>query len=443
MKLLVRILFATVTLFGAVTGCMTSLDPDSETNWLARCTGDENCTGRARCLCGVCTIRCDGGSACEAGPVGSSCVSAVNFSGCVDGDETRLCVAPCKAASDCRSNQRCEAGVCVDDSPASIPVNPTGTCAATDNGARLSGPLDDPDDVWIPDCNNVLEREYWRVFVRESGSAYIVPSPEGPPQYYGSACGDPQHPLFEIVGRYSFCDLTNPDAAPLIASMDLHDALAVAHYFHEQLEFSFARGFSPQAFMEDVVAACELRSPEDSPEYATLCDRERARFESGSGTTADATYEGQGGADLAYHLNELYGIDAARQTLAIDPELCGLPSDETACSTSEALYFYNPVTAQCEVSGYGACPDNIRDFASLEACNGGCALRANFCERCDAACVTASDCSSCPLVMPQDGASCTDVGFACNFGPACGGSECECTSNGAGGATWLCLTRPC
>lgn len=405
-------------------------DPDSETNWLEVCEVDANCTGDAHCLCGLCTIACEGNETCQAGPPGSTCTPLPDT--CTGSAVRGFCTDP-------------STGPPSNPSDSGLPSNPTGSCVADGSGARLGARTPEEGDVWLPDCDNPLSREYWRVFLRPSGTAYVIPDPSAAPQYYSGACGDMQHPLFEIVGRYSFCDLTHPDAAQLIDNMTPGDALAVAHYSHENLTFTCNL---PAFFLEDVVDACELSTEDDAPELGAICDDARARYASGvdAGATDWLPCDGQAGADLGYLLNQLYGTGATRITLPIAPELCDLPVDTAGCSSTESRYFYDPRAAECVLRPFGSCGATVMDFSNFEACTSACIRRVQHCSRCEptAGCDDTIDCSVCPVSLPEHGGACSDVGLLCDYGPGCGGTECACEANGDGGlAAWSCATRAC
>jgi len=324
--------------------------------------------------------------------------------------------------------------------------NPTGSCTAQSSGARRGLPLPGEGDVWLPDCDRGGLREYWRVFRRPSGTAYVVPNPTLPPQYYVSACADLGNPLFEIVSRYSFCnDLTLPETQNRVASMTPADAMTVAREYHRLLSFGFySPGILPEPVLGDVLDACELGTSEDSPEFQSVtCEHARAVSRGGgadAGAIPTQDWIGQGGADLAFHLNKLYGIDSQRMTLSIAPELCGLPADPASCTAPGPRYFYDLQIAACAVRPFGSCGSGIADFATEDACRGACALRAHRCMRCDSGglCGQHDDCGACPLTKPDSGIPCGEIGLRCDYGLTCG-AECTCQTDG----TWSCVFLLC
>lgn len=186
--------------------------------------------------------------------------------------------------------------------------NPTGDCVAPDSGAR-AGYHAPGDSQWLPDCENTLAREYFRVFVTESGSAYLMPRPDG---YVGlqHACTTEAHPLHRIVVEHALCQpASTPAEVQRANSLSPSDALAIAHELHASLRFVASEeglGITPFPIPSDIVDACKLHSNADAPELAAICDREEERL--ASGHDIGFSYEGPGAVALAQRLNELYGI---------------------------------------------------------------------------------------------------------------------------------------
>lgn len=435
MNALGRALLAGWVMIAAASGCGSSeRGPQSATSWLRACTTNDDCTGAPQCLCGVCTIPCEADNVCASAPPGAVCTSLTEVAGCAAAETRGRCTLPVKASMP--------------------PSNPTGTCTAPNSGARV-GALPGEGDVWLPDCKLKLAREYWRVFVRQTGTAFILPDPLAV-QLYVQACAAVQHPLYDIVTRYSFCN--PPSTHRPSDEMTPADALAVAHYYHVGSDASayglifgdHPPGILPDPFLTDVMDACKLTTADDSPGLSGLCEQAAAllTLESAgpdAGQNADLIYSGQPGADVAYLLNQLYGIDAPRETWAIDPALCGLPSDSTTCQSMSTRYFYNPVTTECEPRSYGTCGAAPKDFATKEACLGACDLRAKGCRRCDTTgnCAKGDDCSECPLGAPSESSACPNAGLTCTYGSGCSFTTCQCPSDGKGGMTWSCVSTAC
>lgn len=184
--------------------------------------------------------------------------------------------------------------------------NPTGDCVAFDSGAR-PGYHAPGDTTWLPDCENPLRREYWRVFATTPETAYIMPRPDGDPGLE-AACTNEEHPLYTVVQYYALCQpASSAEAVARINSIYPKDALAVTHELHSRLRFvANEAGIAPSPIPSDILDACALHSNDDEPELAAICEREADRL--GSGNDIGFAYEGPGAVALAKRLNELYGI---------------------------------------------------------------------------------------------------------------------------------------
>lgn len=80
-------------------------------------------------------------------------------------------------------------------------TNSSGTCGTRSAGVRAGYHVPDDDDVWVPDCQNSLDREYWRVYSKDGVTGYVIPRPDGAPQL-AIPCADSQHDLHPLVVRY-------------------------------------------------------------------------------------------------------------------------------------------------------------------------------------------------------------------------------------------------
>ncbi|HEY8947171.1 MAG TPA: hypothetical protein VIM73_23165, partial [Polyangiaceae bacterium] len=177
---------------------------DSETHWMLQCDSDAECGEVGACLCGRCTVSCKANSACGAAPEGSRCVSTAAAAAC--SGETAVsdvCLMECAADAPCPANYACQAGACVRGRGSSNVIrNPTGDCEAPDDGSR-PGFHFSSDSTWLPDCENPLDREYWRVFARSASSAAIVPRPDGAPELREPCTTE--HELSPLVRKYGLC----------------------------------------------------------------------------------------------------------------------------------------------------------------------------------------------------------------------------------------------
>lgn len=186
--------------------------------------------------------------------------------------------------------------------------NPTGTCVAPDSGAR-AGYHHPGDSQWLPDCDNMLAREYWRVFATAPDSAALIPRPDGAPGLR-HACMTEGHPLHSVVVEHALCLPASTSAEVVRANSLLpRDALAIAHELHASLRFIASDeglGIAPFPIPSDIIDACNLHSNADTPELEAICQREEERLRSGN--DIGFTYTGPGAVALAKRLNELYAI---------------------------------------------------------------------------------------------------------------------------------------
>jgi hypothetical protein len=188
-------------------------------------------------------------------------------------------------------------------------ANPSGPCQPMGNGAR-AGYHAPTDSRWLPDCQNPLAREYYRVFTTSASSAYLMPRPDGDPLLQ-PVCSDPQHELHALVERQALCSAAESEAAVAqVNNIPPADALRIAHYLHSQLKWRFVErsgpSITPHPLPSDIVDACVIDAKANSAEFESLCKRERDRL--ASGIDIGFFYNGPGGVELVARLNQLYGI---------------------------------------------------------------------------------------------------------------------------------------
>ena len=164
--------------------------------------------------------------------------------------------------------------------------------------------------MWVPDCQNPLLREYWRIFSSDGVSAYVIPRPDGAP-YLGAACADMQDDLHALVVRYDLCSAAaSAEQVSTINHIDLSDALRITHFLHTQLKFvassQYALSIQPFAIPTDIVDACALGGQSNSAELESICQNARDLIR--NGLEVPAVYTEQSAGELAMRLNQLYGI---------------------------------------------------------------------------------------------------------------------------------------
>lgn len=122
-----RIAGALASVLLAALACNGMVAPSvgSETNWVGKCTRDEDCATLS-CVCGLCTRACDATTACPGTAGQQTCAQSGSKAfgstcGSASTTPTGLCLRPCAADVDCGSAFQCEDGACA-------PIgNPTGS----------------------------------------------------------------------------------------------------------------------------------------------------------------------------------------------------------------------------------------------------------------------------------------------------------------------------
>jgi hypothetical protein len=416
----------------ACSGNVVEPDPDSETHWLARCSTTSECPEGASCSCGICTRTCDDPSACGS-DVSAACVTTDAIATCTSSATGSLCVATCEGP--CPTGTECRGSLCLParPPPAFQVENPTGTCEPSDDGSRRGTHTPEPGDVYLPDCDLPVAREYWRVCARGAESAYTFPRLDGSPMLR-LVCRDAGYPISPLVERYGLCAAaTTPAEVDRVNDMLPADALAITHWLHGQLVFRGTdQGVEPPPFPNDVLDACALHPGSRSPELVSVCDEERARLDSGHdiGLSYAAV-----GLELARLLNELYGIEAS-ELAVFGPELCSLPEDGGSCFGDFTMYRYDPAAAACVPFTWGGCEGNANRFETEAQCQALCGSRRAT------ECTPEGTCALCPVGLDASGLACSDAGLLCTFG-GCGGGKCECIENASGSLVWACFLHAC
>jgi hypothetical protein len=187
--------------------------------------------------------------------------------------------------------------------------NPSGSCGTRSDGTR-AGYHYALNDLWVPDCQNPLRREYWRVFVKNGDEAYVIPRPDGAPELH-AICTAGQDELRRIVDQHGLCAVAaSSEQVRTVNTMDLSGALRITHFLHGQLKFSVVVHSSghvsirPFPIPSDVSDACAIRPHMISAELEVLyCERarhpDRLLLIHTNREAAD---------DLASRLNDLYGV---------------------------------------------------------------------------------------------------------------------------------------
>ena len=184
--------------------------------------------------------------------------------------------------------------------------NPSGDCSAEADGRRSGFHLPDRDNTYLPDCQNPLDRELWRVFAQSESSAYIMPRPDATGLSYG-VCNGEDEEMAILFASYGLCEeYGDPDVINNIAPTD---ALSITNTLHQLLRFEIddAGMISPWAPDDDIIAACELTDSADAQEYCELLESRCDRW----GTCTDIGYipSNEAVEALVPAINQLYGIE--------------------------------------------------------------------------------------------------------------------------------------
>lgn len=106
--------WAVIALLALVWGCEgRPAGPvvDSESHWLERCETSATCGGALTCVCGVCTVPCDGPGGCGSAVSGMVCAPAPDACPIFAGG---MCTARCAVDGDCvRDHLACMSGACM------------------------------------------------------------------------------------------------------------------------------------------------------------------------------------------------------------------------------------------------------------------------------------------------------------------------------------------
>lgn len=147
---------------------------------------------------------------------------------------------------------------------------PSGDCTGEGDGSRVCEHTPLPGDQYLPDCQNPLPHEHWRVCAQSAESAYLYPRPDGSTAL-AELCADPESGLAGLLDPYTLC-AASPDIERL-NTMDPADALTLARALHERLLFRVVEGgdvvtVDPWPHHDDLAAVC---AAVPSPAMAGWC----------------------------------------------------------------------------------------------------------------------------------------------------------------------------
>lgn len=184
----------------------------------------------------------------------------------------------------------------------------SGDCADGDNGARTCYHAPVQTDTYLPDCNNTLAREYWRVFSANEDSAYIIPRPDGMGLSY-DLCDDSE--VGVLMETYGLCTSTlGADEVEVINNIPPTDALRITHRLHEQLFFSVDENdmITPWIPPNDMIDVCGMSDNNDA-QVESFCSMVQEYYGEGECSGIAFFPAPEEAVFIAARANTLYGLD--------------------------------------------------------------------------------------------------------------------------------------
>ena len=195
------------------------------------------------------------------------------------------------------------------DKSSSTVQNPSGDCSHEDDGARACYHAPMESDIYLPDCQTDLSREYWRVFATSESSAYIIPRPDGMGLFY-DLCEDEN--VGELMTTYALCnEILGANEVDIINDIPPESALLIANALHSRLLFTVDENdmISPWAPPNDIVDACKF-SDDNDESVSEFCGTALGYYDSGEDCPNIAFFPNSEEAPIiAARLNTLYGLD--------------------------------------------------------------------------------------------------------------------------------------
>lgn len=186
--------------------------------------------------------------------------------------------------------------------------NPSGDCETSDNGARTCYHAPMETDIYLPDCENTLNREYWRVFASDENSAYIIPRPDGMGLLY-DLCDETD--IGFVMNEYGLClETLGANEVEQINNIPLTDALTITHVLHQQLFFTVDDNdqISPWAPPNDILEAC-LYSDDNDSVVSAYCETALEYYNDGDCPSIAFSPSAEEAPIIAVRLNTIYGLD--------------------------------------------------------------------------------------------------------------------------------------
>lgn len=198
---------------------------------------------------------------------------------------------------------------CDPTDPAEGIVNPTGDCEPDGDGGRPCYHAPAAGEVWLPDCELELAREYWRVFAIDADTAYMIPRPDGAADL-PELCASDDADLVAILDAYTLCE-TSPDV-DRVNAMDPADALTIAHALHARFAFANVEvatdswAVRPAPLDTDLVDICLVNT---DPVLEADCEVILESKDADSCLDIGFLWDEATGNAVAAALNTLYGVE--------------------------------------------------------------------------------------------------------------------------------------
>lgn len=194
-------------------------------------------------------------------------------------------------------------------------------CTSDSDGGRLGYHEPSPTDTYLPNCNNPLKRELWRVFKKETGTAYIIPNPSGLGLVY-NICdeyggGGPMADEYIVkdATKYGLCAEKEGDAS-LINDIDPDVALKFTTIFHRHTKFTNKNdAIDPWVPDEDIIAACDTLNKDSAA--INYCNDVKGKCSEGSCTEQIIIPDSDTVNILVQALNLIYGVKEVGESCSI------------------------------------------------------------------------------------------------------------------------------
>ncbi|GFH60229.1 hypothetical protein CTEN210_16705 [Chaetoceros tenuissimus] len=264
-------------------------------------------------------------------------------------------------------------------------------CKSDSDGGRLGYHEPAPTDTFLSNCNNPLKRELWRVFKKETGTAYIIPNPSGLglvynicDEYGGFGPMADQY-IVKDANKYGLC---NGDSS-LVNDIDPDVALKFTTIFHRHTKFTNKNGaIDPWVPDDDVIAACDTLSKDSTA--MNYCNDVKGKCSNGSCTEQIIIPDSDTVNILVQALNLIYGVKEVGESCSIKEwgathqcPVAGCIEPPAGCNYSSQHYSITFLRDCCEKMCYmvddlgnecdmnGPIPsDEVSDGATIGLSNG-------------------------------------------------------------------------